>query len=124
MNYSEVTREEQLALLETFPNPRPERDYRVVHICPEFTSVCPKTGQPDFATVTIDYIPNETCLELKALKLYFFAFRQQGIFYEAVINRILDDFVEACQPRYMQVKGDFNVRGGFSSVVTAEYTKA
>ena len=124
MNYSEVTREEQLALLETFPNPRPERDYRVVHICPEFTSVCPKTGQPDFATVTIDYIPNETCLELKALKLYFFAFRQQGIFYEAVINRILDDLVEACQPRYMQVKGDFNVRGGFSSVVTAEYTKA
>jgi len=124
MNYSEVTREEQLALLETFPNPRPERDYRVVHICPEFTSVCPKTGQPDFATVTIDYIPNETCLELKALKLYFFAFRQQGIFYEAVINRILDDLVEACQPRYMQVKGDFNVRGGFSSVVTAEHTKA
>lgn len=124
MNYSEVTREEQLALLETFPNPRPERDYRVVHICPEFTSVCPKTGQPDFATVTIDYIPNETCLELKALKLYFFAFRQQGIFYEAVINRILDDLVEACQPRYIQVKGDFNVRGGFSSVVTAEHTKA
>lgn len=124
MNYSEITREEQLALLETFPNPRPERDYRVVHICPEFTSVCPKTGQPDFATITIDYIPDETCLELKALKLYFFAFRQQGIFYEAVVNRILDDLVDACQPRYMQVKGDFNVRGGFSSVVTAEHKTA
>ncbi len=124
MSSSEITREEHFALLETFPNPRPERDYRVVHICPEFTSVCPKTGQPDFATIAIDYIPDETCLELKALKLYFFAFRQQGIFYEAVINRILDDLVEACQPRYMQVKGDFNVRGGFSSVVTAEHKKA
>ncbi len=123
MNFSEITRQQQLALLETFPNPRPERDYRIVHICPEFTSVCPKTGQPDFATITIDYIADETCLELKALKLYFFAYRQQGIFYEGIINQILDDLVAQCQPRYMMVKGDFNVRGGFSSIVTAEHRK-
>ncbi len=119
--FDERTPEQQVALLEVFDNPRPERDYRVVHTCPEFTSVCPMTGQPDFATITIDYIPGRKCLELKALKLYFFAYRQQGIFYEAVINRILDDLVAACQPRQMTVRGDFNVRGGFSSVVTAEY---
>ncbi len=117
----EITRERQTALLETFDNPRPERDYRIVHTCPEFTSVCPKTGQPDFATITIDYIPDLKCLEMKALKLYFFAYRNQGIYYEAVINLILDDLVEACHPRVMVVKGEFNVRGGFSSVVTAEY---
>lgn len=121
ISLEEFTRESQTALLETFANPRPERDFRVVHTCAEFTSVCPKTGQPDFATITIDYIPDETCLELKALKMYFYAFRQQGIYYEAVINRILDDLVAACNPRYMQVRGDFNVRGGFGSVVTAEY---
>jgi 7-cyano-7-deazaguanine reductase len=116
-----ITFEHQTELLEVFDNPCPERDYRIVHTCSEFTSVCPKTGQPDFATITIDYIPDRTCLELKALKLYFFAFRQQGIFYEAVVNRILDDLIAACQPRQMMVRGDFNVRGGISSVVTAEY---
>jgi 7-cyano-7-deazaguanine reductase len=121
IDLDELTRDKQVALLETFDNPRPERDYRVVHTCPEFTSVCPKTGQPDFATITIDYVPDQTCLELKSLKMYFFAYRQQGIFYEAVINRILDDLVNVCRPRQMTVTGDFAVRGGFSSVVTAEY---
>ncbi len=112
---------QHLALLEVFDNPRPERAYRIVHTCPEFTSVCPKTGQPDFGTITIDYIADKQCLELKSLKMYFYAFRQMGIFYEAVTNQILDDLVEACQPRSMTVVGDFNVRGGFSSVVTCEY---
>jgi len=116
-------REKQLALLEVFENPAPERDFRIVHTCHEFTSVCPKTGQPDFAAITVDYIPDQSCLELKALKFYFQAFRQQGIFYEAVVNRILDDLVAVCQPRSMKIVGDFNVRGGFSSVVTAEYTR-
>src|SRR5580704_999978 len=87
----EVARETQTSLLETFDNPRPERDYRIVHTCPEFTSVCPKTGQPDFATITIDFVPDGLCLELKSLKLYFVAYRNQGIYYEAVINCILDD---------------------------------
>ena len=117
----EITHEQQLALLETFDNPRPERHYRIVHTCLEFTSVCPKTGQPDFATITIDYVPDRTCLELKALKFYLQAYRNQGIYYEAVTNRILDDLVAACGPRRMKVQGDFNVRGGFSSVVTVEY---
>ena len=123
IDLEELTRDKQTALLETFENPRPERDYRVVHTCPEFTSVCPKTGQPDFATITIDYVPDHMCLELKSLKMYFFAYRQQGIFYEAVVNRILDDLVHACQPRRMTVTGDFAVRGGFASVITAEYSQ-
>jgi 7-cyano-7-deazaguanine reductase len=118
-----LTHEQHLAILEVFDNPRPERDYRIVHTCPEFTSVCPKTGQPDFATITIDYVADKQCLELKALKLYFQAFRQMGIFYEAVTNRITDDLVTACQPRRITVTGDFNVRGGFSSVVTVEHRK-
>src|ERR1051326_4122591 len=121
MTINEITHDQQINLLETFDNPRPERDYRIVHTCLEFTSVCPKTGQPDFATITIDYVPDELCLELKALKLYFQAYRQQGIYYEAVINQILDDLVQVCRPRRMAVRGDFNVRGGISSVVTAEY---
>lgn len=109
------------SLLEVFDNPCSGRNYRIVHTCPEFTSVCPKTGQPDFGTITIEYVPDTLCLELKALKLYFVSFRQQGIFYEAVINRILDDLVAACRPRRMTVRGEFNVRGGFSSVVSASY---
>jgi len=121
LTHDELTRKRQIGLLETFENPRPERDYRIVHTCLEFTSVCPKTGQPDFATITIDYVPDGSCLELRALKLYFQAYRNQGIYYEAVINQILDDLVEACRPRKMKVQGDFSVRGGFSSVVTAEY---
>ena len=121
IDLDELTRDKQVALLETFDNPRPERDYRVVHTCAEFTSVCPKTGQPDFATITIDYVPDQLCLELKALKMYLYAYRQQGIYYEAVTNRILDDLVNACHPRRMTITGDFNVRGGFGSVLTAEY---
>ncbi len=107
--------------IETFPNPSPERDYLIEHVCPEFTSVCPKTGNPDFGTITVAYVPNELCLELKALKLYYFSFRSQGIFYEAVTNRILDDLVHACRPRWMRVTGEFNVRGGISSTVICEH---
>ncbi len=107
--------------LEVFDNPRPERHYTIVHEAPEFTSVCPLTGQPDFGEVTIEYTPDEKCVELKSLKLYLFGFRQQGIFYEAVINQILDDLVEVCRPRRMTVTGRFNVRGGIASTVTATY---
>jgi 7-cyano-7-deazaguanine reductase len=117
------TREEQQNLLDTFDNPCPNRDYHIMHTCHEFTSVCPKTGQPDFGTITIEYVPDLLCLELKALKFYLQAFRQQGIFYEAVTNRILDDLVTACRPRHMKVIGNFNVRGGFSTIVTVEYQK-
>jgi 7-cyano-7-deazaguanine reductase len=106
--------------LETFPNPAPHRDYVIKHVCPEFTSVCPKTGQPDFATIELEYIPDALCLELKALKLYYYGFREEGIYYEAVVNRILDELIAACQPRWMRVIGNFNVRGGISSVVVAE----
>lgn len=118
-----ITHEAQVSLLAVFENPKPSRDFRIVHSCPEFTSVCPMTGMPDFATITIDYVADENCLELKSLKLYFHAFRNQGIFYEAVTNRILDDLVQVCKPRRMTVTGDFAVRGGFSSVITADYAK-
>ena len=107
--------------LETFPNPKPGRDYTIDIDCPEFTSVCPMTGQPDFATIRISYVPDQSCIELKSLKLYLGAYRQLGIFYEAVTNEILDDLVAACAPRRMTVVGDFNVRGGISTAVTAEY---
>ena len=109
--------------LETFPNPKPERDYEIEIRCPEFTSVCPKTGLPDFGEILITYIPDELCLELRALKYYMIEFRNQGIFYEAVTNRILDDLAEACKPRRMTVIGDFSVRGGITTVVTASYEK-
>lgn len=105
--------------IETFANPAPHRDYVIVHTCPEFTSVCPKTGQPDFATIELEYVPDGLCLELKALKLYYFSFRDKGIFYEAVVNAILDDLSQACKPRWMRVTGTFNVRGGIGSVVSA-----
>lgn len=107
--------------LETFPNPRPERDYEIEIACPEFTSMCPKTGLPDFGTITIRYVPAHTCIELKALKYYLLAFRNQGIFYEAATNRILDDLVAACQPKRMVVTGDFTARGGITTKVTAEH---
>jgi len=109
------------ATLETFPNPRPERDYQIDIRAPEFTSVCPKTGLPDFGEIIITYVPDETCLELKALKYYMIDFRNKGIFYEAVTNQILDDLVAACAPRRMTVVGDFSVRGGIKTVVTASY---
>ncbi len=109
--------------LETFPNPAPGRDYTIEIVCPEFTSVCPKTGQPDFGTITFRYTPDRLCVELKSLKLYLQAYRNQGIFYEAVTNRILDDLVAACRPRRMKVTGRFTPRGGIHSVVTAKYEK-
>lgn len=109
------------ALLETFPNPRPERDYEIAIDCPEFTSVCPKTGQPDFGTIRIRYIPDRACVELKSLKFYLQAYRDRGIFYEAATNQILDDLVGACQPRRMTVEGDFSARGGISTRVAVTY---
>ena len=110
------------ATLETFPNPRPGREFEIAIDCPEFTSVCPKTGLPDFGTIRITYVPADTCIELKSLKYYLVAFRDKGIFYEAVTNQILDDLVAACAPRRMTVVGDFSVRGGIKTVVTATYT--
>ena len=107
--------------LETFPNPHPERDYEIHFDCPEFTCLCPMTGQPDFATMRIRYIPDERCVELKSLKLYLWSFREEGAFHEAVTNRILDDLVEAVQPRKMWVEGDFNVRGGIQTILRTEY---
>src|SRR4051794_11785721 len=109
--------------LETFPNPKPERDYDIEIRCPEFTSVCPKTGLPDFGEILITYVPDELCLELRALKYYMVEFRNQGIFYEPVRNRIPDEPVEACRPRRMTVTGDSSGRGGISTVVTASYEK-
>ncbi len=107
--------------LETFPNPRPERDFEIAMECPEFTCICPRTGQPDFATIRIRYVPGELCVELKSLKLYLWSYRDEGAFHEAVINRILDDLVQACRPKSMTVVGDFNVRGGIHTTVTAEH---
>jgi 7-cyano-7-deazaguanine reductase len=105
--------------LETFDNPRPERDYEISMECPEFTCVCPRTGQPDFATIRISYVPARLCVELKSLKLYLWSYRDEGTFHEAVVNKILDDLVGAIQPKSMTVVGDFNVRGGI--VVAAEH---
>jgi 7-cyano-7-deazaguanine reductase len=110
-----------MARLESFPNPHPGRDYTIEHTATEFTSVCPKTGQPDFGTIRITYVPDRLCVELKSLKLYLQAFRDQGIFYEDVINVILDDLVRVTKPRTMTVEGRFSVRGGLSSVVTARH---
>ena len=107
--------------LETFPNPTPGRDYTIEFTCPEFTCLCPRTGQPDFATFRIRYVPDRLCVELKSLKLYLWSFREEGHFHEAVTNRILDDLVAAAAPRSMTVVGDFMVRGGIHTVVTAEY---
>ena len=109
------------ATLETFPNPRPERDYEIAISCPEFTSVCPKTGLPDFGEIRITYTPADRCVELKSLKYYMIEFRNRGIFYEAVTNQILDDLVALLRPRRMTVVGDFSVRGGIKTVVTATY---
>jgi 7-cyano-7-deazaguanine reductase len=111
-------------VLETFANPRPGRDYEIEIRCPEFTSVCPKTGLPDFGEIRITYVPDELCIELKALKYYLIDFRNRGIFYEAVTNQILDDLVGACRPRKMTVVGDFSVRGGIRTQVRATYSKS
>lgn len=110
-----------MASLETFPNQFPDREYEVEITCPEFTAVCPKTGQPDFATIVITYVPGDRIIELKSLKLYLFSFRDRGIFYEHSINTILDDLADACRPRRMTVVGKFTPRGGISSKITASY---
>ena len=107
--------------LELFPNPQPARDYTIRIDIPEFTCLCPKTGQPDFATLTLEYIPDRQCVELKSLKLYVWSFRNEGAFHEAVTNAILDDLVKACAPRFMRLSADFNVRGGIGTIVVAEH---
>jgi 7-cyano-7-deazaguanine reductase len=104
--------------LEVFDNPKPERDYLIEFECPEFTCLCPRTGQPDFATIRVRYVPDRRCVELKSLKLYLWSYRDEGAFHEAVTNRILDDIVAACAPRFIEVAGDFRVRGGIHTVVT------
>jgi 7-cyano-7-deazaguanine reductase len=109
--------------VETFPNPAPGRRYVITHVNPEFTSVCPKTGLPDFGTITVRYIPDETCLELKSLKYYYLDFRNQGIFYEAVTNRILDELVASCNPLEMTVTAEWRARGGITSVIEASYVR-
>jgi 7-cyano-7-deazaguanine reductase len=110
--------------LETIPNPYPDRDYEIRFECPEFTCLCPRTGQPDFATFTIRYVPAATCVELKALKLYLWSFRDEGHFHEEITNRVLDDLVAATHPRQMSVVGDFFVRGGIHTVITVDYTSS
>jgi 7-cyano-7-deazaguanine reductase len=107
--------------LETFPNPNPGRDYSIEIVCPEFTSLCPMTGQPDFGTITFTYTPDALCVELRSLKLYLQRFRDQGVFYETVVNRLLDDFVAACRPRRCRVVGAFTPRGGITTRVTCEH---
>ncbi len=107
--------------LETFPNPRPGRPYEIAMECPEFTCLCPMTGQPDFATIRLRYIPAARCVELKSLKLYLWSYRNEGAFHEAVTNKICDDLVKALRPRWLEVEGDFSVRGGITTVVTARH---
>jgi len=107
--------------LDTFPNPRPERDFEIKIRCPEFTSVCPKTGLPDFGEISITYVPDAACVELKSLKYYLLEYRNKGVFYEALTNQILDDLVAACRPRRMTVTGAFTARGGITTTVVAEH---
>ena len=108
--------------LDTFPNPEPRRDYEIAFTCPEFTCLCPKTGQPDFATFSIRYVPDRLCVELKSLKLYLWSFRNEGHFHEAVTNLVLRDLVRVLRPRSLEVVGDFLVRGGIHTVVTVKHT--
>jgi len=110
--------------LETFPNPQPDRDYTIRMRMPEFTCLCPKTGQPDFAVLNLEYVPAKTCVELKSLKLYVWSFRNEGAFHEAVTNRILDDLVKATEPRFMRLTAEFLVRGGIYTTVVAEHRAA
>ncbi len=109
--------------LQVFPNPHPHRAYEIEHVCPEFTSVCPITGQPDFATIRVNYVPDRFCVELKSLKLYYWEFRNEGHFYEDVTNLILDDLVAVLDPHRIEVTGEFNVRGGIRSVIRATHQK-
>ena len=117
------TKNKEIIAIETFPNPVQGRDYTIAMECPEFTCLCPKTGQPDFATLHISYIPDKICIELKSLKIYLTSYRNEGGFHEKVINIILDDLVLACKPRNMKIVGDFNVRGGIYTTVTVEHSK-
>lgn len=109
--------------IDIFPNPNPERDYEIKMECPEFTCLCPKTGQPDFAVITVSYVPDKLCVELKSFKLYLWSFRDEGGFHEKVVNQISDDLVSACKPRKLKVVGDFNVRGGIYTSVSVDYVK-
>jgi len=118
------TKNKEIIEIETFPNPFPGRDYNIAMECPEFTCLCPKTGQPDFATLHISYIPDKICIELKSLKIYLTSYRNEGGFHEKVINIILDDLVSACKPRNMKIVGNFNVRGGLCTTVTVEHSKS
>lgn len=115
---------ESVSLLETFPNQFPQRDYVIEINCPEFTSVCPKTGQPDFGEIHFSYVPDEKCVELKSLKMYLQSFRNRGIFYENVTNSILDDFVAVVAPRQVIITANFSPRGGITSTITCEYQKS
>lgn len=115
--------ESPATILDTFTSPRPGRDYEIKFVFPEFTSMCPVTGQPDFATITLIYTPNQKCVEMKSLKLYYLAFRNKGIFYEGVANTILDDLVTALQPKRMTVIADFNARGGTVGVISCKYER-
>lgn len=112
-----------VGILETFPNRTPDRDYTVELVFPEFTSLCPKTGQPDFATITIRYVPDQLCVESKSLKLYFFAFRSFGAFMESIVNKMRDDLAALLRPRYLEVTGKFNARGGVEIIVTSQFAK-
>ena len=115
------TIKKEVLQIETFPNPFQGRDYTIEMECPEFTCLCPKTGQPDFATLYISYIPDKLCIELKSLKIYLVSYRNEGVFHEKLTNIILDDLVSSCRPRTMKIVGDFNVRGGIHTTVTVEH---
>ncbi len=126
LGHKSILTDQQIAnprsILDTFPNPRKDRDYTIEFVFPEFTSLCPVTAQPDFATITVRYVPDRLCVEMKSLKLYYFSYRNKGIFYEAVTNQILDDLVAVLKPRQMTVMGQFAVRGGTAGTVTAQYS--
>ncbi len=115
------TKNKEIVEIEIFPNPFPRRDYNIDMECPEFTCLCPKTGQPDFGILDISYIPDKLCIELKSLKIYLTSYRNEGGFHEKVVNIILDDLVSACKPKKMKIVGDFNVRGGIHTTVTVEH---
>lgn len=123
MQKSEKIKSDKIKLLETFDNSYPDRKYLIVHKTNEFTSVCPKTGQPDFGTLTISYIANKKCIELKSLKLYLQSYRNDGIFYENIINKILNDLVYVLNPKWMEIKGEFTTRGGLNTTVISDYGK-
>jgi 7-cyano-7-deazaguanine reductase len=123
-SHSQASHSQASRSLETFANPAPDRDYTIRMTIPEFSCLCPKTGQPDFATLKLEYVPNERCVELKSLKLYIWSFRDRGAFHEAVTNEILRDLVAATEPRFLRLAAEFNVRGGIYTTVVAEHRKS